>query len=273
MALLAKHESDLKELETLLAGETVQSDRVRAALEKERAAVQKDIRLMAERARAQEAREAAATAAAAAREAGGGVVRAPAKEFKAYSWEQTAKAIKIRATYPAGYGPFEEGCQQSSSDADNIRLVFDTPKGSVRLVIENLEKPIVAGKIGYKFKAEYVLLTFPKETDGQWFNLKTKDLGQAKAKESVCRGVGFVFFVLFCFVVGRQRVRLCLWSGYCSAVPTGGSDEGAHGHDEEHVRRRRRYYEGNHWEGDGGESQEASNRRVRLICRSSFETL
>ena len=181
---------DLAECAVLLR--QAKGERVRGVLDRERAAIVREINAVEEKERAAEVARVKKEEAASEKPAAAGAVK-PLKDFRSYSWEQTPKTLKIRATYPAGMKP-ADGTAVWKGNQDNIIVTFDCATATLRLLIENLEKPINADKVTFKYKSDYVLISLPKQTEGNWINLKTKDLGQSNlGKTGVCQF--FSFFV------------------------------------------------------------------------------
>ncbi|KAJ9448885.1 hypothetical protein DIPPA_22343 [Diplonema papillatum] len=166
--------TDLSEAERL-AKETT-SARLQGVLAREIALLRDEV----EAAKAKATETAAAAAAAASAGAGSGPAGPTRKtvlrrEFPSYSWDQTEKTLKFRASFPDGWACSEGSQDVSKADDDNVIVEFATDKGIITLRVENLQKPVEADKLQFKFKPGYVLVTVPKRTWGTWIELRNKD--------------------------------------------------------------------------------------------------
>eukprot|EP01060_Flectonema_neradi_P030893 TRINITY_DN4570_c3_g2_i1.p1 TRINITY_DN4570_c3_g2~~TRINITY_DN4570_c3_g2_i1.p1 ORF type:complete len:213 (+),score=51.03 TRINITY_DN4570_c3_g2_i1:81-719(+) len=163
-------ESDITECKALIA--SVKSDRVKKVLTAELVTMEREDKLIKQKEEEQKASKAATKT-------------EPTKgkkiEFKGYSWEQTNKNIKIRATYPKGFESIQDCTHVFVGDEDNIVVKFPCNAGEATLRIELTEKPVKHNELTIRYKKGYLLLTVPKKYEGNWQDLKRKNLEGPKS--------------------------------------------------------------------------------------------
>ena len=173
-------DSDICECKSLLS--SIKSERLKKVLTSELASLERENAIAIAKQQPAPTPAAAAAATPVVEKSVPAVSKGKRIEFKGYSWEQTNKNIKVRATYPKGFESIKDCTHVSLCDEDNIVVKFPCAVGEATLRVELTERPIKHSEMTIKYKNDYLLLTVPKKYEGNWQDIKRKNLEAPKSQ-------------------------------------------------------------------------------------------